>query len=358
MSRPHSNDGRSADEESPGAASLPLSTASEPAKRSSLPQRAAAFVGWSTTIALATLAVLHFAWHDGTHLLTMFNAFTRYLYLPAYAVLGFALWTRRRRLAIANAAIIACHLYWLAPDFLRDRRFDVPATTSAAAANSPSIRIFFANVRAINWERGPLLREIRDAKPDVVILVEFSQIWWNAFHHSPLIATYPFGSGMDHARIDAINVFSKLPLKSDTNEWFAGRCIETVEIEVGSQTLRIAGLHAPRPMEYLDNDYVGYWKQALPMLLRMERPLVAIGDFNATQYSSVYQALKAGGLRSAHEDRGRGYAVSWPNGDLWIPPIRIDQAFVSANVECVAIQEGEGSGSDHKPLILDVRLRQ
>jgi endonuclease/exonuclease/phosphatase (EEP) superfamily protein YafD len=84
--------------------------------------------------------------------------------------------------------------------------------------------------------------------------------------------------------------------------------------------------------------------------------LVAIGDFNATQYSLVYEQLKAGGLRSAHDDRGRGCATTWPNGMVLVPPIRIDQAFLSAEVVCQGIAEGVGRGSDHKPLILDVQL--
>jgi endonuclease/exonuclease/phosphatase (EEP) superfamily protein YafD len=93
------------------------------------------------------------------------------------------------------------------------------------------------------------------------------------------------------------------------------------------------------------------------MLLSKQHPLVIVGDFNATQYSWIYKQLKAGGMRSAHEDRGRGYATSWPNGRVWVPPIRIDQAFLSSNVECLGISEGTGLGSDHKPLILDVRIR-
>jgi hypothetical protein len=40
-----------------------------------------------------------------------------------------------------------------------------------------------------------------------------------------------------------------------------------------------------------------------------------------------------------------------------VPPIRIDQAFLSPDVECLGIAEGVGRGSDHKPLILDLLIR-
>jgi hypothetical protein len=40
-----------------------------------------------------------------------------------------------------------------------------------------------------------------------------------------------------------------------------------------------------------------------------------------------------------------------------MPPIRIDQAFLSPEIECLDIREGRGEGSDHKPLIVDLRIR-
>jgi endonuclease/exonuclease/phosphatase (EEP) superfamily protein YafD len=83
---------------------------------------------------------------------------------------------------------------------------------------------------------------------------------------------------------------------------------------------------------------------------------VVLGDFNSTQYSLVYHEITSLGLRSAHEDRGRGFATTWPNGENPLPPIRIDQAFLSPEVECLDIFEGIGRGSDHKPLILDIRV--
>jgi endonuclease/exonuclease/phosphatase (EEP) superfamily protein YafD len=315
-------------------------------------------IAWLATLTLGLIAVLRVFYHDGTHLLTWLNAFTRYVYLPAYLCLIWALWKRRWRLALANLAIVSCHLYWLAPDFLRDRRFDTAdAATISEHSAEQSLRIFFANVRVANLERAPLLREIRDANPDVVVIVEFSQIWYVAFRHSPLIATFPYGSGLDQAQVNAVNLFSKRPLTSERQEWIAGRSVEIVEIPLGSKTLHLVGLHAPRPMDYRDNDYEGYWSRVVPLLLGEQHPLVVIGDCNATQYSLVYEQLKAGGLRSAHEDRGRGYATSWPNGQEWVPPIRIDQAFLSSDVECLGISEGVGLGSDHKPLILDVQIR-
>lgn len=312
---------------------------------------------WLGTLVLIAVALLRIFDYDGTHFLIWLNAFTRYIYLPAYACLAWAAWMRRWWLALANLAIVGLHIAWIAPDFVRDRRFDLVAGQSAHdAIIGPRVRIFFANVKRSNTEYDSLLREIKSADPDIVILVEFSARWRQAFLDSSIMAAYPYGTGLQAWSFEQVNVFSKLPVKSETQVDVVGRIIRTLEIPVGSQLLHLIGLHAPRPMQ-IANDYEGYWARAVPMLLAEMGPLIIVGDCNATQYSLVYKRLTADRLRSAHDDRGRGYATSWPNGVYWLPPIRIDQAFLSPEVECLGVSEGEGRGSDHKPLILDIQLR-
>ena len=83
-----------------------------------------------------------------------------------------------------------------------------------------------------------------------------------------------------------------------------------------------------------------------------------VGDFNATQHSRVYQQLTEHRVCGLHIKivvadmrlPGRTAIIS-------LPPIRIDQVFLSPEVECISIREGIGRGSDHKPLVVDVRIR-
>jgi endonuclease/exonuclease/phosphatase (EEP) superfamily protein YafD len=247
----------------------------------------------------------------------------------------------------------------MAPDFLRDRRFEPPPESSTTAANtSTTLRIFFANVAANNTEHQSLLDEIAAADPHVIVLAEFSWQWHMAMKDSPIMQLYNQAAQVSLARIGLVNVFSRLPVKSEALTFVRGRAMQTFEVELGGQPFRIVGLHAPRPLDDRKYDYDGYWGEMIPLLTSQPGPVVIVGDFNATEHSQVYAQLTADKLRSAHDDRGRGYATTWPNGEFWLPPIRIDQALVSADVECVRIAEGIGRGSDHKPLILDVRIRQ
>jgi endonuclease/exonuclease/phosphatase (EEP) superfamily protein YafD len=187
--------------------------------------------------------------------------------------------------------------------------------------------------------------------------VEYGWGWHRAFKSSPVIAAYRYGSGHLQSHIGSVNVFSRLPLQNEIQNWINGRAMHTVDIALGPRTLRLIGLHGPRPINRAKYNYPGYWRHALPLLTAEQGPVVIVGDFNATQHSSVYKQLTAHRLRSAHDALGRGYATTWPNGQNWLPPIRIDQAFISSEVECRSIREGRGLGSDHKPLVLDVHIR-
>jgi endonuclease/exonuclease/phosphatase (EEP) superfamily protein YafD len=312
---------------------------------------------WLVIIGLLAAAALRVFKHDGTQLLTWINAFTRYVYLPAYVCLAWALWMRRWLLAIVSFTVVGFHVAWMLPDLLRDRRFDVPPAAVSAAGTAPqTVRIFFANVLATNRDFGPLWDEVERSNAEIIVLAECSRFSNQSFRRRPAMAEFIHSNGVRRSQIGEVKIYSKLPIKSESQLWIADRVVQKVDVDVGGKTLRVIGLHAPRPQKPT-YDYFGYYEKMVPLLTAEPGPVVIIGDFNATQHSRVYKQLEDSGLRSAHEDRGRGYATTWPNNYWWLPPIRIDQAFLSRDVECVSITEGRGAGSDHKPLILDVALR-
>lgn len=319
--------------------------------------RLALVAAWCVTLCLTALAAVGIFYHDGTHVLIWLNAFTRYVYLPAYACLAFALWKRQWALSVFSLFVVGCHLMWLAPDFIRDRRFDAESSAFGSGENADNhIRIFFMNVRASNLEFEPMLREIEAADPDVIVAVEFTWPWRQAFRRAGLNEKYPHNNSQKMGEIDRTFYYSRLPVRREAEARIAGRVCALLNISVGTGSLNLIGLHSPRPTSWGSGDYDVFWDRALPLIGETPHPLVVVGDFNATQYSSIYQKLKASGLRNAHDVLGRGYVTTWPNWAEPVPPIRIDQAFLSPDLNCVEISEGEGHGSDHKPLILDVQV--
>lgn len=308
---------------------------------------------WLGASLLLVVALLRIGYRDETLLLTCINAFTLYVYLPAYLILAWAIWQRRWVLAGVSAMLVSCHLAWVSPDFAaaQNHAIGVPS-----AAQSRTIKIFYGNVAAGNEDRLAYLDEIAQADADIVVLVEYRRYWHADVMASPIGKRYRYGTGLSEPYLGEIAIFSKLPIKPIQRYWPTGRQVSDVEVEVDGKTLRLLCIHGPRPMNTPGNKYVEYWSEMLPVVATRSGPTIAVGDFNATQHAKIYEAITSSGLRSAHVDRGRGWAVSWPNGMAMLPPIRIDHAFLSPKVECLEIVEGEGRGSDHKPLIFEVRL--
>jgi endonuclease/exonuclease/phosphatase (EEP) superfamily protein YafD len=310
-------------------------------------------VAWATTLTLVILAALRILYHDGTYTLTCINAFTRYVYLPIYGCIVFAAWRRRKALLILGAFVAACHILLIAPEFVRDNRFDAPL----GAPRARTLRILFANVLGGHPNPVDYLRELPEIDPDVIVFVEYYPWWHRDADPAKTFAAYPYGTMGAERPGGEFGVFSKIPIEHARHVPSAGRMCFTFDIRVDGKALRLFALHAPRPMLDPEVDYSAFWSIVTPEILALPDPAVVVGDFNATPYSKVYKKLTADRLRSAHEDRGRGYATTWPNRMEFIPPIRIDQALLTPGVECVSITEGRGAGSDHKPLIIDVRLR-
>ena len=82
----------------------------------------------------------------------------------------------------------------------------------------------------------------------------------------------------------------------------------------------------------------------------------ARGNYTAYRFEIFHDEFEDIGLRDAHVERGRGNATTWPNGQRWYPPIRIDQVFLRGQTVCLSINEGTGRGSDHRPMLFEVAL--
>ena len=304
---------------------------------------------WLAALALAGCAVARLAAHDATMVLIWVNSFTLYFYLPVYPVLVAALCRRRWRLAGASAAVAGCHLAWVLPDF-------------APAAKLPdhldrgvSLRIVSANLFAGNPSRERLAKELLDADADVLLLQEYSPSWVKVLQSAGLFEKYPHRVFKVRADAFGIALFSKWPL-SDAEIWRVSDLpMARATVHVGDARLRVVNVH---PLPPRSPQYVRVWNEQLAALaeeLAEETgPVVAVGDYNATQHSAWHRRLTSGRMRSAHLDRGRGWAITWPNGQMRLPPIRIDHALLSPEVACREIAEGEGAGSDHQPLVVDL----
>jgi endonuclease/exonuclease/phosphatase family metal-dependent hydrolase len=83
-------------------------------------------------------------------------------------------------------------------------------------------------------------------------------------------------------------------------------------------------------------------------------PALIGGDFNSTPDSDVQAAIKAGGLRDAWLECGRGDGLTYPADT---PTKRIDYLYLTAGATCLSAVVVPTAASDHRPLLVTVRLR-
>jgi endonuclease/exonuclease/phosphatase (EEP) superfamily protein YafD len=84
---------------------------------------------------------------------------------------------------------------------------------------------------------------------------------------------------------------------------------------------------------------------------------VLIGDLNTTMWSPYFSELvKGSGLRDAR--LGFGLKPTWPMPLPALFQIPIDHCLVSDDIEVLGVRTGGATGSDHRPMMFDVRVEE
>jgi endonuclease/exonuclease/phosphatase (EEP) superfamily protein YafD len=296
---------------------------------------------------VAVMARLLF--YDRALMLIWFNLFTVYLYLPAYLIFAVSLVMHEKALAIAAVAIILFHLVLIVPPLIPRADFAETVPTGEV------VRLFNANLLFTNTNHEAMIAEIEQADADILLFQEYTSAWDAAFSRSWMDEAYPyrflniidspFGSG----------IWSKRPL-TDTTIWSTeGVPMVQATIQIDGQPVRLHDIHPPPPMKNYAR-WARIQDDIRKTAVDESIPVMIVGDFNMGSHNRFYKNILDQGFYSLHQELGRGLAISWPNGLRNVPPVQLDHIFVSAELVGLSINEGIGSGSDHKPLIADVAL--
>jgi endonuclease/exonuclease/phosphatase (EEP) superfamily protein YafD len=313
-----------------------------------------AATAWCLVVPMAVIAILRIVAHDAFHPLMIVNAFTPYVYLPAYGVVCAAVWLRHRWLAGAAIALVAAHLVWVLPGAVRA----TPLPPEALAA--PRLRVMSANLLMSNPDTQGIVDEVLAENPDVLVVQELSAHWQAAFESGEVARRLPYHLAEARETPFGVGLYSRYPLEDAEifDAW--GTPVARATVRVRGVPVRLYDVH---PLPPLHAAWVTNWDEALEAVrAKLEREparggaLVVAGDFNMTRHARWFERFTALGLRDAHEDRGRSLATTWPNGTLLVPPIQLDHVFLSRDVACLTVREGRGRGSDHRPVLLDLAI--
>jgi endonuclease/exonuclease/phosphatase family metal-dependent hydrolase len=101
-----------------------------------------------------------------------------------------------------------------------------------------------------------------------------------------------------------------------------------------------------------------YRRQEVRTVLAVAReagpPVLVGGDFNSTPESEVQADVRNAGLRDAWLECGRGHGFTYPADT---PTKRIDYLYLTGATTCSRAEVLETTASDHRPLLVAVRLR-
>lgn len=94
-------------------------------------------------------------------------------------------------------------------------------------------------------------------------------------------------------------------------------------------------------------------------LAQMKRPRIVAGDLNAPERSNVVKNLLYTGLRDAFSSADFGYGFSYGHSlKPGISFLRIDHILVSDDIGVVKAYAGGSEGSQHRPVIADLRINR
>jgi endonuclease/exonuclease/phosphatase (EEP) superfamily protein YafD len=315
--------------------------------------------GWLIVAVLGLVALLRLVAWDSLEPLIVLDALTLIVYLPAWVVAVAALIMRRWWLAGAAVVIVVAQLAFVAPE-LR-----AAAPVPAWARHAPVVRVFDANIdKSPRFEAG-YVRAIEQDRPDLITLEEFTPPALKSMVASGVLAGFRDrcvapaygGTGFliaSRLRMTACRVRTvlwegqRVPYMVEATLWSRG----------GPVALRVVHTLAPLPF----SAYWREWSAALAAVGQSVRAgddsrMLMVGDFNATWGNSGFVALLHDGLTDGAAARGDAIDMTWPNGAVVPPFVRIDHVMTGARLAVTQVAAKPGFGSDHRYLVAAVAIR-
>lgn len=291
-------------------------------------------------------------WHWTLELLSHF----RVQYALAFAVATIYFLARRRWLPLLAAASLLLVAAWpIVPYY--------GLSTAIAGDRVPrlSLRAMSLNLYAGNASPGLAVAAIKQADPDILLLIENNGGWWREL--SEIRAKYPYLLADGNPASSDILLFSRRPLGDaqfvhlGNHGWpvaIARVCQDIAAADSGC--VDVVGLHPNAPT----SEWLAQARDSvlhdLPSALaaRGTGPKVVMGDFNCTPWSPRFRDfLTATGLTDSA--RGHGVNPTWFSRLLPFG-LKIDHILIGGGLSVVSYGVGDEVGSDHFAVMAELTL--
>ncbi len=214
---------------------------------------------------------------------------------------------------------------------------------------------------------------IKGVTPDIFFIQEFSAIEYKRYQNE-----YPYWlkSNTDVPYKSVLGVFSKFPILKNGYIKFYDSYNNSmfVDVEINDRVIRVYNLHLESFKLDVRNDIGNLsssYKYLLPRFVYAEEKRIAqanvvrnhinnfdgdvivLGDFNSTQYSSVYRILK-GDRDDTFVAQGSGFGSTFK---LLNYPFKVDHILVDPSFEVVKHENFNLQLSDHEPVLAELKFK-
>ena len=302
-----------------------------------------------TATALALITVFTFAarlWWA----FDLFSHFRLQYVLAALVLLIIALSARAYGSAAVFAAVALVHGAAVKDLWLGD--------TASAAPGGVPLRLVSANVLAQNRTPEKVIEFVRAADADLVLLVDARGRDWREVL-GQLRDLYPHHAQQAWRTRARVILFSRWPIVFEQVRQAprSRRPYLVARLAVEGRTLDVVGVHpsSPSPSQPGGTRRRNHELDHIAEVVKdTDAAVIVAGDFNTTPWSPHFGDLLAdAGLRNAAE--GKGYIPTWPTW-FWPARIPIDHVLLKGPIAVTAVRRGPAVGSDHFPIIADLRL--
>ena len=222
------------------------------------------------------------------------------------------------------------------------------------------LKLISLNLLYGNRDAGRVCGYLRETKADIVVFQELGPFWATAL--KDLADVYPYRTMKPRKDGFGIGVFSRTkPLAVDIRK--AGEREGDYAVfatwEQGGRKFHVVGVHPDKPdaqwktrnrRVYLDA--VAQWCNERA---KADEPVVALGDFNATPWSASMRRFTTQ-TATRTTTQGVVFGATW---NVYQPQrLLIDHALVSPHWDLLQRTVGPDVGSDHRPLAVEIAIRQ
>lgn len=216
------------------------------------------------------------------------------------------------------------------------------------------VRVYSANMRALNTDVDAIRLSIFAANADVVVLIEVGDA--PAARLDQVLPNHPYR--IISPRIDRPSgaarsvVAARWPLSAIRDRPDGLHAVgATIRTPLGP--LNVLGVHLTRPWPF--QEQWGQISQTMALeavVSDLSGPVVVAGDFNSVSSARIgRQVQREIGLSPAP-----GFPGTWPSAVPSPFSVTIDQVYRSPDLAVVSRRLGRPTGSDHRPVVTEITL--